>query len=79
MTYWVSCAPESGPDRVCIVDAESPRDAHVMAFRLGVAVPGDELVILALPGYSEPEHRLPRGRLLTQEELDSGGAVRGST
>ncbi len=70
-TYWLSFAPESGPGRVAIVDAESKKLANEKAHRLGLVLPGDESLIIEIPSH-EPEWALPRNRILMPDEL---GAV----
>lgn len=67
-TYWLSFAPEAGPGRVMLVDADSKAAAHQKALRLGMNREGDEVLIIEIPP-EEAEHRLPRDRELTEAEL----------
>ena len=66
-------APEAGPGRVAIVDANSKIAAHQKALVLGLPLEGDELLIIEIPD-GEEELGLPRDRVLTQEELSGVGA-----
>ena len=67
-TFWLSFAPEAGPGKVILVDAETTQEAHAAAHGLGAYSPGDETLIFEIPEGTD-EHRLPRNRVLTLDEI----------
>lgn len=71
-TFWCSMAPETGPARVVLVDAESEGEAARLQARF--VRPGDETLLFEIPP-EEPEYQLPRGRVLVDDELRAVGAV----
>ncbi len=74
-TYWLSFAPQSGPARVYLLDAQDEIVARVKAHAQKLYRPGDELLIFQIPETAE-ELALPRNRQLTEDELESVGAKR---
>jgi hypothetical protein len=71
-TFWCSMAPETGPARVVLVDAESEEQAGLHQARF--VKPGDETLIIEIPP-EELEYRLPRNRVLSDDELRDVGAI----
>lgn len=74
-TFWLSFAPERGPGRVILVDAETTAEAHRVAHVLGAYKSGDETLIFEIPEGCD-EHALPRNEVLS---LDDVRQVRGVT
>lgn len=74
-TYWLSFAPVSGPARVILLDATCFERAHLLAHQLGFYRNGDQVWGCEVP-ETEAEYQLPRGRQLTQEELDGVNAAK---
>lgn len=72
-TFWLSFAADEGRGgRVVLVDAESAREAADASFLWVQA--GDETLVLEIPP-GVPEFRLPRNRVLTEEEIRGVGAL----
>ncbi len=72
-TFWVSMAPPEPPARVVLLDAEDAVLARVKMHAMKLYQRGDQVLILEIPEHM-PEHKLPRNRVLTREELDSVNA-----
>jgi hypothetical protein len=72
-TFWLSFAPEAGPGKVILIDAEYAQEAHAAAHAFGAYSPGDETLIFEIPEGTD-EHQLPRNRVLTLDEARAAGA-----
>lgn len=69
-TFWISMAPPEPPARVVLLDAEDAVLARVKMHAMKLYQRGDQVLILEIPEHMA-EHKLPRNRVLTREELES--------
>ncbi len=73
MLWWLSFAKDDGvTSYVCIVEAGSFLEAHFRATAAGIN-PGGEVLGFPIPDEAD-EAKLPRNRLLTEQELRAVGA-----